>query len=334
MPAIAYFTLSHSKYNMDIAKYIGLFLLKNKYCYIHGLGNLELKKRAAFHDGTALNAPAYEVIITPGGSIDDTLANFIATNEQISISKASNALRDFSTDAKANLAAGKDVIIPSLGKFIEDNGITRFITDPTLQYTPNPIPTVRSAVKPAENLRPKQEHDAKLPPVAQQIRQAEPQPQPTDYPPYPEPAKAKVNWGKVAIVGGLALLIVVIAIFAIRYVNTTNDSKENASLQESPIAVDTVVAAAPAPPVDTNLIMGADGMLSYKVALKEYNTASGADKRAKQLQSYGYSDVYVLSHDSSAFVVVLPVSSLPDDTTHVLDSLARTLNPSGVSIYR
>ena len=78
---------------MDVAKYIGLFLLKNNFVYIHGLGNLELRKRPASFNGEALQGSTYEVVMTPMGSIDDNLANFIATNEQISISKASNAHR-------------------------------------------------------------------------------------------------------------------------------------------------------------------------------------------------------------------------------------------------
>src|ERR1700744_6690000 len=97
---------------MDLAKYIGVFLMKNRFCYIHGLGNLEVKKKPANYDGKMLQAAPYEVIITPAGSIDDTLANFIATNEQISISKAANELRDFSTKAKADLEAGKELSRP------------------------------------------------------------------------------------------------------------------------------------------------------------------------------------------------------------------------------
>src|SRR5438094_932824 len=98
---------------MDIARYIGLFLLKNKFAYVHGLGNLELTRMAASHDGQMLNAPQYDVRLTKGGSIDDTLANYIATHEATSISKAANALRDFSIAARADLAAGKEVVIPS-----------------------------------------------------------------------------------------------------------------------------------------------------------------------------------------------------------------------------
>src|SRR3954462_2687050 len=129
---------------MDIAKYIGLFLLKNHFCYVHGLGNMELNKRPAMHDGKSLQSPSYEVVVTPGGSIDDNLANFIATNEQISISKAANALREYSIQARKDLAQGKEGPFPNIGKFVEENGKVRFITDNTFRFTPAGIPTIKN----------------------------------------------------------------------------------------------------------------------------------------------------------------------------------------------
>ena len=132
---------------MDIAKYIGLYLLKNHFCYVHGIGNIELIKRPATYDGKALQAPSYEVAVTPGGSIDDNLANFIATNEQISISKAANALRDFSGQARTNMAAGKEVEIPNIGKLVEQGGKVKFITDDKFHFTPAGIPTIKIVKK-------------------------------------------------------------------------------------------------------------------------------------------------------------------------------------------
>jgi hypothetical protein len=314
---------------MEIAKYIGQFLLKNKYCYIPGLGNLELKKKPSFHDGAALNAPGYEVAITSGGSIDDSLANFIATSEQISISKASNALRDFATQAKAELLSGKDVIIPSLGKFTEQGGSIKFITDPTLQYTPPAIPTIRSAAQPMENMRPKQQHDEKLPPVKQAQQQVLQQPV-NDYPPYPEPAKPQVNWGKIAIVGGLAVAVIAIVIFAIRYMTPT----EEVAVVPAPV-VDTtaVVAAPPPPPADTNMVVGADGMASFKILIQQFDNQAAADKKMKRLQSFGH-NVSIIMSDSSTYNIVLPFTWPVADTTHALDSIRALLNPKGVSVYR
>src|ERR1043165_5876789 len=182
---------------MDVAKYIGLYLLKNHFCYIHGLGNLELRKKPAVHDGQHLQAPQYEVQLTPTGSIDDSLANFMATHEQTSISKAANALRDFSIQARADLQAGKEVPIPSLGKFVEDNGIIRFVTDPHLQYTPPSIPALRTAKRVDE---------------APSFKATDPAEDSYS-------SSGSFNWGKVAlwvlILGAAAAIIY----FGIRYVN-------------------------------------------------------------------------------------------------------------------
>ena len=66
---------------MDIASYIGQFLLRNKYCYLHGIGSLKLNKLPKSDAGSY----AYHVQLLPGGSIDDLFANFVATSEQVSI---------------------------------------------------------------------------------------------------------------------------------------------------------------------------------------------------------------------------------------------------------
>ncbi len=305
---------------MDIARYIGLFLLKNHFCYIHGLGNLEMKKKSAFHDGTSLNSPAYEVIITPGGSIDDTLANFIATNEQISISKAANALRDFSTQAKADLQEGKEVVIPSLGKFIEQNGKVNFITDPHIQYTPRGVPVLRNAVKQPEPVRPQQQYEPQQPVDT-----------PNNYKPYIEQERSGVNWKRIALIVGLTILVVICVVFTINYFNDKPQPQPEQEVQQAtePVVDSTVVTA----PQQSTANVNSDGTMNYKILLQEYNTAAKADRRVKTLTSYGYT-VEMATKDSGTFYVLLPITSLPADTTRILDSVARVLNPAGVSIYQ
>ena len=128
---------------MDIAKYIGLYLLKNNFAYLHGLGNLQIIKKAAQYDGENLAAAQYDVQLLPSGSIDDNLANFIATAEQTSISKASNEIRTFVEQAKVELAEGKEVVIPGIGHFVQQNGINRFVTDTNMSYAPPSIPALK-----------------------------------------------------------------------------------------------------------------------------------------------------------------------------------------------
>src|SRR5690606_4551128 len=111
----------------NVARYIGLFLLKNEQCYVHGLGTLQLLRKASSYDGQSLQPYWYEVTISAGGNVDESLANFIANNEQISISKASNSLSEFSTDTQTRLKAGEDVELPQLGKFTWEDGRVAFI---------------------------------------------------------------------------------------------------------------------------------------------------------------------------------------------------------------
>ena len=138
---------------MDVAKYIGLFLLKNEQCYIHGLGTLQFSRKHATYDGQNLQPPSHEIIMVAGGNVDESLANYIATNEQISITKASNALRDFSAETKINLDAGNMVSLAHLGKFTSTDGRIGFITDPHLQYKASPI-AAQKGVSMRQNERP------------------------------------------------------------------------------------------------------------------------------------------------------------------------------------
>jgi nucleoid DNA-binding protein len=299
---------------MDIAKYIGLYLLKNNYSYIPGLGNLEMKKRPASHDGTTLTGPAYEVIVTPGGSIDDSLANFIATNEQISISKASNGIREFSTTARQELQAGKEVVIPALGKFVETGGKIQFITDPHIQYTPRAIPTVKHVAHTQE-------------------RQAE---QKAIYS-NPNITKKEVNWLKISLFVLIPVILIVAVVLGMNYMN----SQPEETVVEEPVVEQPVVAAPP--PVDTTTVVdtmaapasnvaAANGILNFKLIIRE-GSKSSVERRAKQLQGMGKT-VEVVMKDSATWYVVLPVSAAIADTAHVIDSIRLTLNPKGVRVYQ
>jgi len=313
---------------MDVAKYIGLFLLKNHFCYIHGLGNLELRKRAANYDGTALQAPSYEIIVTPVGSIDDNLANFIATNEQTSISKASNALRDFSTQSRSDLQAGKDVLIPNLGKFVEENGKIHFVTDPHFQYTPPGIPTLRNS---------KRIEDAAT-------EQQQPRPQfaynPTtanasDTP--PSNPGGSVNWLRVAV--AVVILLIIIALGFGVYTYLKGRHTPSSQTQNVAIYNDTTVKA---PKVDTAQVKvdstavasmnSTDSLATFKMVIDNYSTKKKADKRAEQMKSYGH-DVTVIAEDSTSYLIVMAVKCKPVDTSRVMDSLSHIFNPAGVTIF-
>ncbi len=285
---------------MDIAKYIGLFLLKNQFCYVHGLGNMELTRRPAMHDGKSLQAPSYEVIVTPGGSIDDNLANFIATNEQISISKAANALREYSIQARKDMAAGKEVPIPNIGRFIEQGGKVKFITDEKFSFTPAGIPTIR-------NSKQLEEQNAKL----------------SHKPAYPPPPKAdSINWSMVILVVVL-LIIIGGGIYGIYYYSNHRTANVVAPAADTPVqeplVIDTALtpkdttALAP-PPVDTLAVM------PFRFVIGSYPTKEKAEGRKQRLTALG-NQVEVVQQDSTTYLVISNVTTRMVDTAHVRDSL-------------
>jgi hypothetical protein len=313
---------------MDVAKYIGLFLLKNHFVYIHGLGNLEIRKKPASYNGEVLEAPSYEVVITSMGSIDDNLANFIATNEQISISKASNSLREFSLQARTDLQAGKPVILPGIGSFVEENGKTGFITDPHFQYTPPGIPSVRIARRQDETVY---TTNADIPAV---------KPRYID-PDVEDEGKRSISWAKVAgWIIGLAV-IALLAVLGIRYMNS-HDNTDVTPLIQTPVQDTTTPAAAPvadttASTVDSSaaVTVGSKGLLSFDVIINTYTDLNKAQRRADKLKSYGNNVELITEEDSSLFYVTMPIEKIaPADTAQLLDSLKRTFNPTyGVKIF-
>jgi nucleoid DNA-binding protein len=297
---------------MDVAKYIGLFLLKNHFCYIHGLGNLELKKKPATYDGQALQPQQYEVLLTPTGSIDDNLANFIATNEQISISKAANALRDFSIAARTELAAGKDVVIPSIGKFIEVNGRIQFITEPNLQYTPPAIPVLRTSKRAEEE------------PSFKRADQPE-----ESY----STSGGNVNWGRIILWVVILAAVIGAVVFAYRFLSNRSQETETPTQDTSVQAPQGPVMAQPdtannepaAPEQATqaaSIAAGADGNAQYRVVIGTYNSLATAQRRLSTLTGNG-NKVELVTRDSATYFIVVPVNGPLADTGRIVDSLGR-----------
>ncbi len=295
---------------MDIAKYIGLYLLKNRYCYVHGFGNMELKKAPATYDGDNLQAPSYEVKVTPGGSIDDNLANFIATNEQISISKAANILREFSMQSRRTLAEGGDVEIPNIGKFVESNGKVDFITDENFSYTPAGIPTIKNSKQLDEQI-------IKL----------------SHKPSYPAPAKAdSVNWSMVILVVVLILVLAGGGYFIYNQYESTDTVTETTTpevttqpveeftdpnIEEATLpAEDTVVPE----PIPEPIVIDSNTTMEFRFVIGNYPNKPRAERRVNMLTENG-NVVSLQELDSTNFMVVTPITCKVVDTAHVKDSL-------------
>jgi len=332
---------------MDVAKYIGLFILKNHFCYIQGLGNLEMKKRPASYDGRALHAASYDILLVPAGSLDDSLANFIATNEQISISKAANALREYSLQAKADLQAGKEVIIPAIGKFVDVEGKTTFVTDPRLHYATPPIPVVRLNKREDAPATPSSQKTGTTAPYQPTVTTASPAYQPPAY--EEEETGRRLNWSRIILVAAIFLVFIALNIIGYNYIKHRKTAippavvenpvppKDTTPLPQSvmPITADTTTKAdTAAPPVmlpESNIAVK-NNFLYYKVILNTYYSKEKAEKRYKQLRGNG-TKVDMMTEDSLNYYIVLPIRSTSKDTTRILDSLSTLYNPNGVSIY-
>jgi len=340
---------------MDVTKYIGYFLFKNQTCYIHGLGNLELKRRPASFDGKTLHAPFNEIMFSPTGAVDESLANFIATNEQTSISKALNELKEFSAKLRAELQAGREVAITTLGRFVMIDDKVRFVTDPKLQI---PLPA--------------------LPATKYQVRN-QPEPAPFQTPPpayYPEPVPPPVetyrpeayneedeeaggiHWGRILLLLLVLAAMAVAVFFGYRYMKLRQSQPTPVQVTE-PAKKDTMVAmpsmmpgisdtaksdtTKATPPLVDTVLMG-DEMLEdskprpqekkvlYNISLyKSYDLAKATEKY-NAMKSISPS-VEINTDDSIQYYVTIRVHGLQNKQGHVLDSIRHRFNVSNVHLY-
>jgi flagellar basal body-associated protein FliL/nucleoid DNA-binding protein len=318
---------------MDIAKYVGLFLLKNEYCFMPGIGSLQVEKMPSVYDKETqkMSAPAYEVKYRQvGGSIDDSFANFIANNERISIAHAANHLKDFCAHAKADMREGREVVIPGIGKFTGGpNDSIHFATDPHLHIEGKAIPFFKNS--PAVTLK----KEEAISNIIERTNIREPKAD--EEIEYQAPS---VNWGKIILFVAIILVIIGGVIFAYWYLN-----RDKGAAKPAPETTQQPVQAAP-PPVSTapavadttaaaTQTAAASGAISYRVALQQYPTRDRAESRVAKLKSYGNSTIEMFAKDSSNFYVVMSVTSLVADTGRVIDSLRRQFNPGGkVEILR
>lgn len=320
---------------MDVAKYIGLLLLKNDQCYVDGLGALLLIRKPATYTGQALQPATYDVKIAQGEEADDLLVNFIAKNERTSTAKAADAIYNYSTHVKAQLQKGEQIPFVHIGSFKDVNGYIGFITSSEFLYQPEPITTEKVAVTPPQQSEPKPE--------------SEPQPQ-QEAEEYPE-SSGRTNWGTVFIV----LLIVAVLGVGGYYAYTQYYAGDSSTTIEEPVdeepveeyaneeaitdttnnSTDTTTTA----PVENNTTVAEEpvdaptpGVTRLKALVNIYDDRARAEKRQRQFRAYGV-EVDLIVIDSNTFHIVMPVESTTKNKQEVLDSLTNMYNPSGVKEY-
>lgn len=311
---------------MDIAKYIGLFLQKNNYCCLQGLGNLEIKRTPAKHNGTELAAANYFAKLNPVGSLDDAFPNFVATNEQVSIARASNEISEFIKTSKSKIAEGSAVEIPSVGKYLLKNNQLHFELDPAFSMA------TRNIIFPIAE-KPKPILEDAVAPIPEKPYES--------YNNYNAPKTVNWNmiafWSVVAIIGG-SILFWSVRYFMNQQQNHSATVSENpikqplpspASVTDSSIAQTSTIDSIS--PMTTAPITSVSDTPEYKFVIKTYSSMAAAKKREKQLNSYGY-NVSVVPKDSNNFMVVKAIKVPITDTARMKDSLSRVLNPAGITI--
>ena len=308
---------------MDVAKYIGLFLHKYQYCYLPNLGNFLVTRKPALQKGDQMEGPQYQVTFTfANGSIDDALANFIATNERISIANAANAIKDFCTDTRESLAEGKEVVIPGFGKFVRNEGKNNFISDQNIEVHTRTIPYFKTqapvATVSGESISQMYEKmKLKEPTIDEEIVIKPP----------------TVNWSKIIILGLIILAILGAGIGIYWYMSKNNSTYDKPATESAPAAsqpatTDTAASAVAAPPAAA-ASAPANG---YTYAILQFVDKAAADKKLEKLKSFGQEsygkDLALKDNGSGVYYITMNVGG-SSDTTVVKDSLRKFFNPNG-----
>lgn len=311
---------------MDINKYIGKFLLKNKYCSLPGLGVFDLKKEGAQANASSetISAPVYKITFTPVGSIDDTFASFIATAENVSISNASNNIKEYCKNVKEELAKSGKYDIEFLGRFSLSNNKLIFHQSDDLDMGVEPAP---------------------LAPLVEKLKVPETPANKPDYSYPPARTQRDIPIVKIAVPIVLVVLLAVGAYFGYDYYQKNKDvTPVEATIPEpAPVQVDTLAttivpdslhrADSTNAATDTAMQSASNSAAQttpqaasfYKVAILSFENEAGANGKATKLKKYG-NDASVVSNNGRFFVVI---NASSNDTTKLVDSLRRFFNPRG-----
>lgn len=311
---------------MDVAKYIGLFLHKHQYCYLPNLGNFTVTKKSAIQKGDQIEAPEYQVSFNfSNGSIDDALANFIATNERISIANAANAIKDFCTKTRLTLAEGGEVSIPGFGKFANRGGKNEFVSDERIEVHTRTIPyfKVNSPITNTSTGESISELYEKM-----QLREPTNDEEIVIKPP-------TVNWSKIIILVLIVVGILAAGIGIYWYMSKQNDhaaKPEPATEQAANTAIPDSLSGKK--PKDTAVAPTAATATNgkYNYAILQFTDKATADKKMAKLMAFGKdkyaADLSMKDNGAGTYYITIGVPS-NIDTTAAKDSLRRFFNPGG-----
>lgn len=320
---------------MEIGKYIGKFLIKNKYCSLSGLGVFELKKIPAYEQKGEINNPAHQVTFTPIGSIDDTFASFIASFENVSISNAANNIKEYCRSAKEEIAKTGKFEIENLGKLSSSNGKLVFHQNSDLDLGLASVPVTPIEIKTINpETQEKIKEDFSYPPANTTYLRSK-----------------QVNWTKIVVPILGVVVLGVAGYFGYNYYKNNLSNSNEPTVTETPaIQIDTIAT----PIVDTAAPLANDTTLQhdttlaqtptamdtvakptqplpvgkeYKVSVFTFDNEASATAKVNKLNGYGNKASVV--NANGQFIVALMASNPINDTTKLVDSLRRFFNPKG-----
>ena len=316
---------------MDIGKYIGKFLIKNKYCSLSGLGVFELKKIPAYELKNEMANPSHLVTFTPIGSIDDTFASFIASFENVSISNASNNIKEYCINAKEEISKTGKFEIENLGKLTSSNRKIVFQQNADLDLGFASAPITPIEIKPiSAETQEKIKEDFSYPPANTTYLRAK-----------------QTNWLKIAIPVLAIAGIAIAGYFGYNYYKNNLDTKneptinaETPAVQIDTIAntIDTTTAIQQADTTKKDTVTTTIDTVAkptqptaigkeFKVSVFSFDNEASATAKVNKLNGYGNKASVVNSNGQ--FIVTLLASNPSNDTLKIVDSLRRFFNPKG-----
>ncbi len=319
---------------MNVESYTVIFLKKQKYLNLPGIGNFRLVK----------NNGQEEINFSPVSIIDDMFASFIGVNENVSSNNAANAISNYAKEVKNSLKAGQKVNIPGLGTLKSENNVISFTQEPEdtflkptedkhfrdLKFGQGTIPTNKPTVVDEES--PEQTTESKTPEENITFKTQTYNPA-YDEDTLREESEKKEKQKKLTrslLTAVLILAILGILIWAFYSFLSGGKSTETPATPETQEEIETTS------PVTTDSLASdsyytstpADNSANWQIVTKSYDSEISADKRQKQLSEYGW-NVNKEAGNDGEYNIVVTIANDGRNVDDVVDSVRKVLNPSG-----
>lgn len=306
----------NSKFLGNFLSYIAARLLLEENAVLPGLGRFTVGETAAKWD------PSENKIYPPVRQIefersrdsgDNSFLHYAAEQERIGVEEAISRWNEFASEIKKELAEGKAVEIPGLGR-LENEPASGWM------FTAFPPFIMEEEAVPAPLVR---RDNSKVLPAGEIY----PVPEDKELPEMPGDNPSRRRWGLAGLATLSVILLIMLFFILLHYIaggkKTVSPSGDTLPSRAATIVKpDTTTAATTTAPAAQAAVPSGDS-IHYNVVFATYHHANLAEKQLKKLQSWGH-DVVLLRNDSaSLFRLAVPLYTLPGDTTAELETQKR-----------